>query len=246
MPKYLWLFYWNFYYTHCLLVWINALQYRNSIWNNYQGRDEYLNGLTLFSKVNVHCIYLGIMFCLQLLSCSFLWCMHTSRVLHSIGILRVVYSIMAIYILELSALVLSFLRFIVTMCLIITPFMLNENDVVVVVAVVVGVFLVCCCCCFGVVLVSTHIWYWCYWWYCFNYVCNPLQFALPIRYEAVLFDHQHGLCIVCSPSLPDLRPGKTSIICLRFSLKSKTVCEQFSHEIQTNLIWTHNRCMPNS
>ena len=82
--------------------------------------------------------------------------MHTSRVLHNIGILRVVYSIMAIYILELSALVLSFLRFIVTIWLIITLFMLNENDVVVVVAVVVGVFLVCCCC-FGVVLVSTHI-----------------------------------------------------------------------------------------
>ena len=82
--------------------------------------------------------------------------MHTSRVLHNIGILRVVYTIMAIYILEFSSLFLSFLRFIVTMCLIITPFMLNENDVVVVVAVVVGVFLVCCCC-FGVVLVSTHI-----------------------------------------------------------------------------------------
>ena len=156
MPKYLWLFYWNLYYTHCLLVWINALQYRNSIWNNYQGRDEYLNGLTLFSKVYVHCIYLGFMFFLQLMSCLFLWCMHASRVLHNIGILRVVYSI--IYILELSSLVLSLLRFIVTMCLIITPFMLNENDVVVVVAVVVCVFLVCCCCCFGVVLVSTHIW----------------------------------------------------------------------------------------
>ena len=83
--------------------------------------------------------------------------MHTSRVLHNIGILRVVYTILAIYILELSSLVLSLLRFIVTMCLIITPFMLNENDVVVVVAVVVCVFLVCCCCCFGVVLVSTHI-----------------------------------------------------------------------------------------
>ena len=84
--------------------------------------------------------------------------MHTSRVLHNIGILRVVYSIMAIYILEFSSLFLSFLRFIVTMCLIITLFMLNENDVVVVVAVVVGgVFFSVCCCCFGVVLVSTHI-----------------------------------------------------------------------------------------